>query len=98
MTPDAAKLKATPTGSPSMKTDIARPRSRAGKRSPMSEEAAGAHEASPTPTPRRKTKSCQKFFAKPEATVSRLHRKTPTDRIHLRPDLSANRPNGTPTA
>src|ERR1044071_6822983 len=97
MTPDAAKLRAMPTGSPSMKTDIARPRPRAGKRSPMSDDAAGAHEASPTPTPRRKTKSCQKFFATPDATVIRLQRKTPTDRIHLRPDLSVKRPNGTPT-
>ena len=63
----------------------------------MSEVAAGAHEASPTPTPRRKTKSCQKFFAKPEATVRRLQTKTPAERIHLRPVLSAMRPSGSPT-
>ena len=93
----AGQLRPMPTRTPNMKTERALARPRAGKRSPLSEGAAGAHDASPTPTPRRKAKSCQKFLAKPEATVSRLQTKTPAERIHLRPALSARRPSGSPT-
>ena len=40
-----------PSGRPSMKNEIARARRAGGKRSPMSELAAGAQLASPNPTP-----------------------------------------------
>jgi hypothetical protein len=56
----------------------------AGTMSPIKEVAAGAHEASPTPTNRRTTKSWRKFWAKPEATVIKLQRTTPAESIHLR--------------
>ena len=60
------KLNAMPMGRPSMKTERALARRCGRKRSPMSEEAAGAQVASPTPTPRRTTKSDQKLRATPE--------------------------------
>ena len=50
----------------------------------MSEMAAGAQLASPTPTPSRTTNSSQKLRARPEAAVSRLHTKTPPARMCLR--------------
>ena len=95
--PLTAKLRATPTGSPSIKIARAFARQPAGKRSPINDVAAGAHDASPTPTPSRIAKICQKFCAKPEAAVSRLQTKTPADSIPLRPILSAKTPSGTPT-
>ena len=79
-----------------MKTDSARARCSAGKRSPISEVAAGAQAASPTPTPRRSAKSCQKLRARPESPVSRLQAKTPAERIRVRDARSLSRPSGTP--
>lgn len=55
-----------------MKTESALARRSGGTRSPMSEFAAGAHEASPMPTPRRSASSSQNPRAKPESAVSRL--------------------------
>ena len=62
----------------------------------MSDVAAGAQVASPTPTPRRSAKSCQKLRASPESPVSRLQTKTPADRIRVREVRSLSRPSGTP--
>ena len=59
--------------------------------------AAGAQTASPTPTPSRKTKSCQKLRAAPETAVSALQTTTPTASNRVRLMRSASRPNGTPT-
>ena len=95
--PLTKKLSANPSGRPSMNTDIARARRSAGTRSPISELAAGAQLASPTPTPSRSTNSDQKPHANPEAKVNRLHRPTPAARSHLRRPTSASRPSGRPT-
>ena len=54
------------------------------KRSPMSDMAAGAQVASPTPTPSRTTNSCQKLRARPDTAVSRLQTNTPPARMCLR--------------
>src|SRR5262245_63445440 len=73
-----------PTGRPIMKTPSARARRAGGNRSPISDVAAGAQVASPTPTPSRTTKSCQKLRAIPETAVRALHTKTPTARMRVR--------------
>ena len=98
MVPLTRKLSASPSGRPSMNTASARARRPAGTRSPISEPAAGAQVASPTPTPRRSTNSDQKFHARPEPSVSTLHRPTPAASSHLRRHTSASRPSGRPIA
>ncbi len=75
----------------------ARPRLSDGNRSPISDADAGAHDASPMPTPSRRTNICPKFCAMPDAAVSRLHRNTPAERMYLRVERSASRPKGIPT-
>ena len=82
--PPTRKLSPRPIGRPSMNSDVARARCSTGNRSPISEIAAGAQLASPTPTPRRTANSCQKLRARPEAAVSRLQRNTPPARMYLR--------------
>ena len=79
-----------------MKTASARPRRSAGNRSPISDVAAGAQEASPTPTPRRSTNSSQNPRARPHSPVSTLQTKTPADKMRVRAFLSLSRPRGTP--
>ena len=75
---------------------IARARCLGGNRSPSSDVEAGEHVASPTPTPRRATTSCEKLRAMPEAAVSRLQTNTPADRMRRRSVLSDSRPSGKP--
>src|SRR5687768_5956992 len=95
--PLTAKLRAMPIGRPSIKMLIALPRFSEGYRSPIRDVEAGAHEASPTPTPNRRANIWAKFCARPEAAVSTLQANTPAERISFRGDLSASLPNGTPT-
>src|SRR5262245_12696466 len=75
--PLRAKLKATATGNPIRKMESAFDRRSDGTESPIKEVAAGAHDASPTPTRRRTTKSWRKFWASPEPTVIKLQTRTP---------------------
>src|SRR5438270_11969185 len=53
--PPIAKLRAIPTGTPSIKNESARPRLPAGTMSPIQLVPVGAHAASHTPTPSRDT-------------------------------------------
>ena len=81
-----------------MNIDIARARRAGGKRSPISDVAAGAQTASPTPTPRRVTKSCQNVRVTPESRGEHApdeHRRRPG--CILREARSLSRPSGTPT-
>ena len=81
----------------SIQIATARARRPAGKKSPSSDVDAGEQVASPTPTPSRATISCAKLRATPDAAVSRLQTKTPTDRILRRSVRSDSRPSGRPT-
>jgi len=64
-----------------MNTPSARARFSDGNRSPISEFAAGAQLASPTPTSKRIQKNDMKLQARPEAAVKRLHAVRPAARM-----------------
>ena len=86
----------TPTGTAIMKPAMARARRLAGTRSPIQLVAAGAHTASPAPTPRRETSSMAKLDARAPEAVRAAHTATPAASRRLRLTRSARRPRGTP--
>jgi len=96
--PHNKKLSAPPIGTPNMNKDSTRARRFAGNRSPIQLVPAGAHTASPTPTPSRVNTRNEKLAARPAAAVSADHTVTPMVSSFLRLHTSAKRPSGTPAS
>jgi hypothetical protein len=94
--PVTAKLSIPPTGTAIMNHAMARARRSGGTTSPIQLVAAGAHTASPIPTPRRVANSMPKLTASPPRPVSPAHTAVPMASRRLRLHVSANRPKGTP--
>src|SRR5437016_7526990 len=87
---------APPNGTPNMNNASTRERLSAGKRSPSQLVAAGAHVASPSPTPTREIRRIEKFVAIAAHAVSDAHTTNPQASSFLRLPESAMRPSGTP--
>jgi hypothetical protein len=73
-----------------MKTAVARPRFAEGKRSPISDAAAGAQTASPDPTPSRAAKRQAKLVVETGERGHRAPQRAPAPRSQVRRVLSAS--------
>ncbi len=77
-------------------TAMGLPRRAGGKLSAMMDMVHGLRVASPTPMLMRARNMCQKFRARPEATVAADHSATPMPTSQVRRQRSASQPSGNP--